>query len=185
MNKIILIGCFLVTQFMMGQVSHITKNILSYTKDVFPYQGTRIISIDEVHSPDKEENVYIFSKIEANKQPDSLYFQHYKNKSGNWKKIKSISFSHDGFLSIWKSRKAFMDSDKNKSIDALFIFSKHNKDKEQESVHLLLCSNEELYFISAKKEDNYQEFTYSDNFKNLKESIKSDVIKYWNELDKK
>ncbi|MFD2909531.1 hypothetical protein ACFSX9_12400 [Flavobacterium ardleyense] len=185
MKKVILISFLLISQFIVGQILHTTRNIDSYPKSVFPYQGTRLMSVDEVHIPDSEENVYIFSKIEVNKNPDSLYFQHYKKKNEKWNKVKSISFSHNGFLSVWKSRKAFMDADKNKSVDAVFIFSKHNSDKSQESVHLLLYSNEEFYFITANKEDAYESSTYSDNFKSLKETIKSDVIKYWNALDKK
>lgn len=184
MNKFIFISFLLISQLVLGQILHTTRNIDSYPKNIFPYQGTRIMCIDEVHVVNNEENVYLFSKIEANKNPDSLYFQHYKKQNDRWTKVKDISFSHNGFLSVWKSRKAFNDADKNKSVDALFIFSKHNTDKIQESVHLILCSNEEFYFISANKKDEYKKSTYSDNFEGLKESIKSDVIKYWNALDK-
>lgn len=184
MKRIILILTLLISQYIICQVSHITKNSDSYTKDIFPYQGVRIMTVDEVHVPNIEENVYLFSKIEANKNPDSLFFQHYKKVNEKWVKAKSVFFEHEGFISVWKSRKAFLDSDNNKSIDALFIFSKHNLDKNQLSIHLILSSNEEFYTITAYKEDEYQQSTYSDNFESLNELIKVDVLKYWTTLDK-
>jgi hypothetical protein len=61
-----------------AQVSVTTRHIDSYDKQTFPYEGTRIMFIDEA-ATSAEQNVFIWSKpaqiTSANSQPDELHFR--------------------------------------------------------------------------------------------------------------
>lgn len=120
---------------MNAQVSNIVRNPDSYKN--FPYEGTRIIQVDEANSSDNEDNVFIFSKIEKGAKPDKMTFQRFTKVGGDWKVVAKKQMTHDGILSAWGQRKAFADYDKDKSIDALFIYALNDYDFKQQSVHLI------------------------------------------------
>ena len=165
-----------------AQVSNIVRHQDSY-KD-FPYEGVRIVQVDEVHSPNNEENVFIFSKIAKNSKPDKMIFQRFTKMDGKWKLNSKKEINYDGIISSWGQRKAFSDYDKDKSIDALFIYSLNDHDFKQKSVHLILSKNDRFYEISTSAESNYSKDIYSDNFQSLPENIKEEILKYWTKLDK-
>ena len=167
---------------MNAQVSNIVRHQDSY-KD-FPFEGVRIVQVDEVHSPENEENVFIFSKTEKGANPDKMTFQRFTKIDGNWKVKAKKQFNHNGIISAWGQRKAFADYDKDKSIDALFIYSLNDADFKQQSVHLIFSKNEELYEISTSAESGYSKDVFSDNFKNLPKNIQTGILEYWNKLDK-
>jgi hypothetical protein len=58
---------------MNAQVTNIVRHQDSYAD--FPIDGVRIVQVDELHAQDKEENVYIFSRIEKEASPDRMTFQ--------------------------------------------------------------------------------------------------------------
>lgn len=167
---------------MNAQVSNIVRHQDSY-KD-FPYEGTRIVQVDEANSPNNEDNVFIFSKIEKNSKPDKMTFQRFTKINGDWKVVAKKQINYPGIISAWGQRKAFADYDKDKSIDALFIYSLNDYDFKQQSVHLIFSKNAELYEISTSAESGYSKDVYSSNFKSLPENIQSKILDYWNELDK-
>ena len=167
-----------------AQVSTVTRNPASYTQDVFAYKGSRILQVDEVSSPGNEENEFIFSKVEKYAKPDVMYFQRFTKRGSQWALSASTEIRHDGIISTANNRKAFTDVDKNKSIDALFIYELNDAQLKQQSIHLLFSQGSKIYSIAAAKSDNYASNKYSDNFAELSPNVKSSVMAYWNKLDK-
>lgn len=185
MNKIKLILILLLAQnIASAQISSITRNKNSYTKEVFNYSGVRAIQIDEVNSPNNEENVFIFSKVEKNANPDMMYFQRFTKVLGTWKLISSLPIKHAGAISAWGSRKAFADYNKDKSVDALFIYALYDAGFKQQTVNLLFSRKNEIYLIEASKFDGFEKNKFSKNFDSLDEGTKTEILEYWNGLDK-
>ena len=178
----ILLPMLFIGTLMNAQVSTVVRNPDSYKN--FPFEGIRIVQVDEANSPENEDNVFIFSKIEKNAKPDKMTFQRFTKIGGEWKVIAKKQINYPGIISAWGQRKAFADYDKDKSIDALFIYSLNDYDFKQKSVHLIFSKNDKLYEISTSSESGYSKDTYSDNFKALPENIKSEILEYWNKLDK-
>lgn len=179
-----LLFLLITTNLITAQVSNIVRNEASYSQEIFPYRGIRIMQVDEVSCPDNEENIFIFSKIEKNAKKDIMYFQRFIKDNSKWKLNSDLEIKHDGIISVWKSRKAFFDADKDKSIDALFIYSLNDYDFKQQTVHLIYSHLSKIYSIHSNISDNYTKDTYSDNFKELDENSKSKILEYWNKLDK-
>ncbi|WP_281634720.1 hypothetical protein [Flavobacterium luteolum] len=183
MKKIFIL--LLISNSIMAQVSNVIRNKDSYTQDVFPYKGVRIIQVDEVSSPGNEENVFIFSKIEKNVIPDKMYFQRFTKVNDKWVLKSILEVNHNGIISSWGSRKAFGDYNKDKSVDALFIYGLYNTDFKQQSVHLVFSQKDKFYSIESSVSDNFGTDKFSDNFKSLDAESKKQVLEYWNKLDKK
>jgi hypothetical protein len=185
MKKSILFLLLCVPIFAISQVTYTKRNIEAYTSDVFTYMGSRILFVDEASIDSIDQNVFIISKVNKGVVPDSLFFQYYKKKGNKWAQHATYTISHNGLISAWYQRKLFSDMDKNKQVESVFIYSKHNIDAVQESVHLLLCHNRVFYTIDAYAKDGYTQSSYSKNFEALPEAIKKEVTTYWNTLDKK
>ncbi|MEA9413313.1 hypothetical protein [Flavobacterium sp. PL02] len=183
MKKLFLLLLF--TNVITAQVSSIVRNKDSYTQEVFPYKGVRAIQIDEVNSPGNEDNVFIFSKIEKNANPDKMYFQRFTKVGDKWIVKSIIEVNHNGIISAWGSRKAFWDFDKDKSIDALFIYGLYDADFKQQSVHLIFSQKDQLYTIESSVSDNFGTDKFSSNFDSLSEIYKAKILEYWSKLDKK
>lgn len=185
MKKIFLLLLLSISvQSLFAQVSSITRNKESYTQDVFPYKGVRAIQIEEVNCPDHEENVFIFSKIEKNANPDIMYFQRFTKIAGKWTLKSLYTIKHNGAISAWGSRKAFADYDKDKSIDALFIYALYDANFKHQSTHLLFSRLDKIYTIEASISDNFEKETFSANFASLDNDTKNKIVEYWNGLDK-
>lgn len=178
----ILLSMMFIGTLMNAQVSNIVRHPDSYKN--FDFEGSRIVQVSEANSPNNEENVFIFSKIEKGAKPDKMTFQRFTKVGGDWKVVAKKQINYNGIISAWGQRKAFADYDKDKSIDALFIYSLNDYDFKQKSVHLIFSKNDKLYEISTSAESGYQKDAYSDNFKTLPENIKSEILEYWNKLDK-
>ena len=170
--------------FASAQVSVISRNQASYTQDVFNYAGSRMMMVDEVNIAGSEDNVYIFSKPDAGASPDVLYFQQYQKNNGKYERTLLHTISHDGLLSVWKSRKVFTDADKDRRVDAFFIYSKHANNRTQTSAHMLISHNGVAYTLSANKADDYTATAMSENFDKLNAQVKEAALKYWTSLDK-
>lgn len=177
-----LLPLLLVGTITNAQVSNVVGNPESYKN--FPYEGVRIVQVDEVNSPDNEDNVFIFSKIEKSAKPDKMTFQRFTKIGEDWKVVAKKTINYDGIISAWGQRKSFADYDKDKSIDALFIYSLNDYDFKQKSIHLIFSKNDKLYEISISAESGYTKDVYSDNFKTLPENIQTKILEYWNKLDK-
>lgn len=182
--KKIFVLLVLISNFAVAQVSTITRNPASYTKEVFPFQGSRIVQVDEAHSPGNEENVFIFSKVERGAKPDVMHFQRFTKTNGNWTIRAKTEIRHDGIVVAIGNRKAFMDADKNKSVDALFIYSLNDLDLKQQSIHMLISQGGKIYTIAATLADGYQSSKFSDNFSELSPATKEAAMSYWAKLDK-
>ena len=174
----------IISNLITAQVSNVIRNEASYTQEVFPYRGIRMMQVDEVSCPNNEENVFIFSKIEKNAKNDIMYFQRFTKVNSKWKLNSDLEIKHDGIISVWKSRKAFLDTNKDKSIDALFIYSLNDYDFKQQTVHLIFSHLSKIYTIFSNIADGYSKDTFSNNFKELDETSKSKILEYWNKLDK-
>jgi hypothetical protein len=174
----------LISNTIIAQVSHITRSKESYTQDVFPYKGVRAIQIDEVSSPDHEENVFIFSKVEKGANPDTMYFQRFTKTDGIWGLKTLFTITHKGIISAWGSRKGFNDYNKDKSVDAFFIFGLYDADFKQQTVHLIFSQFDKVYSIESNVSDNFATNKFSDNFETLKANTKNEILDYWNKLDK-
>ena len=179
--KLIAILCFTIT--CNAQVELITRNKESYTKDVFDYKGVRVLFIDEVNL-ENEKNVFIFSKVEKNANPDVMYLQRFQKSNNKWTTKTVFEIKHKGIISGWASRKAFVDYDKDKSVDAFFIFALYDADFKQETVNLVFSKKDKFYTIESKVSDGFSTNQFSENFKDLDENTKSNIMEYWNGLDK-
>jgi hypothetical protein len=169
---------------MAQQVSVVTRNPASYTRDVFAYQGSRVMQVDEASSPGQEDNVFIFSKVDRGAKPDVMYFQRFTKVAGQWTLGSSLEIRHEGIISLVGNRKAFNDADQDKSVDALFVYALNDHELKQQSIHLLLSHSKTIYTIAAYKADNYASSRFSDNFAQLSPAVKSSVLAYWSQLDK-
>jgi hypothetical protein len=172
MNKFSFISLLFIGQLSLAQVSVITRDKSSYTKDVFPYKGTRAMMIEEVNCGE-EETVFLFSKIDRGAKVDEMYFQRYTKSNGKWVLKKDFEIKHEGIISVLNNRKWFADFDKDKS------------DFKQQSVHLLLSHLANVYTITSTADDDYTEDVFSENFEKLDAPIKAEILLYWEKLDKK
>jgi hypothetical protein len=184
MIKLSLISLFFFCQFSLAQVSVITRDKSSYTKDVFPYKGTRAMMIDEVNCGE-EETVFLFSKVDRGAKIDEMNFQRYTKANGKWVLKNGFDIKHEGIISVLNNRKWLTDFDKDKSADALFVYTFNDTGFKQQSVHLLLSHLVNVYTITSSAEDDYIKNVFSENFEKLDSSTKEAVLKYWEELDKK
>jgi hypothetical protein len=169
-----------------AQVSVVIRAPEAYSKSVFAYQGERLMTGDNVSTP-LEDNVFIFSKSAAPASAvklDVLYFQRYQKINEQWQRSVLHAIEHSGLLSVWNTRKAFLDPDKDQSVDAMFVYSKHDLDKKQLSVHLLISHKNSIYTLSTTEATNYKETSFSANYGELPKSVKEAALKYWDELDK-
>lgn len=183
MKKIFILLLF--SNILTAQISNVVRNKESYTKEIFPFKGVRAIQIDEVSSVGNEDNVFIFSKIEKNAKPDKMYFQRFIKVNEKWIVKSILEVNHDGIISAWGSRKAFWDTNKDKSIDGLFIYGLYDADFKQQSVHLIFSQKDQFYTIEANISDDFKTDKFSPNFKNLDAESKKQILEYWNKLDKK
>lgn len=169
-----------------AQVSLVIRAPEAYSKQVFGFQGERMLTGDNASTP-QEDNVFIFSKSAAPATAvklDVLYFQRYQKISAQWQRSAFVAIEHAGLLSVWNTRKAFLDPDKDQSVDAMFVYSKHDLNKNQQSVHLLISHKYSLYTLSASESSNYKETSFSPNFSELPAAVKEAALKYWDLLDK-
>jgi hypothetical protein len=169
-----------------AQVSVVIRAPEAYSKAVFAYQGERLLTGDNVTTP-LEDNVFIFSKSAAPASAvklDALYFQRYQKINDQWQRSVLHAIEHSGLLSVWNTRKAFLDPDKDQSVDAMFVYSKHDLNKKQLSVHLLISHKNSIYTLSSTEATDYKETSFSANYGELPKSVKEAALKYWDQLDK-
>lgn len=183
MKNILILLLF--SNILTAQISTVFRNKDSYTQEIFPYKGVRAIQIDEVSSVGNEDNVFIFSKIEKNAKPDKMYFQRFTKVNEMWVVKSILEVNHDGIISAWGSRKAFWDSNKDKSIDGLFIYGLYDADFKQQSVHLVFSQKDQFYSIESSVSDGFKKDKFSSNFNSLDAESKNQILEYWNKLDKK
>lgn len=183
MKKLLILLLF--SNILAAQISNVIRNKDSYTQEIFPYKGVRAIQIDEVSVVGKEDNVFIFSKIEKNANPDKMYFQRFTKVNDKWIVKAVLEVSHSGIISAWGSRKAFGDYNKDKSVDALFIYGLYDAAFKQQSVHLIFSQKDQFYTIESSISDDFKTNKFSDNFKSLEADSKKQVLEYWSKLDKR
>lgn len=183
MKKLLILLIF--SNILTAQISNVVRNKDSYTQEIFPYKGVRAIQIDEVSVVREEDNVFIFSKIEKNANPDKMYFQRFTKVNDKWIVKAILEVNHSGIISAWGSRKAFGDYNKDKSVDALFIYGLYDAAFKQQSVHLIFSQKDQFYTIESSISDDFKTDKFSDNFKSLDADSKKQVLEYWSKLDKR
>lgn len=183
MIKILLITSILslATAGTQAQITSIAMNVEDLKDAPFKYRGTRALMVDRIDDA-SSKHIFVFSKPASGSSPDTLFAQKYTKQQDTWRLVQEKVIVANGAISIWKSRKAFLDADKDKQVDALFIYSLHDASmKQQLSVHLLLMYKGESYIIS---EEENKKTSYSANFSSLPETVRKQVIDYWKTLDK-
>lgn len=168
--------------FAKAQVSVVTRNQDAYRS--IKYAGIRILNINEANIEGREENVFLFSKSAKNVMPDTMYLQRFTKEKDKWVAKATYPIMHNGIIFNWDARKGFFDEDKDGSVDAYFFYSLADANQKQQSVHLLFSKGKEFYSISGNASDNYQTPAYSKNFASLSQSIKDELIKAWENVDK-
>ncbi|MDM1296575.1 hypothetical protein HX021_19995 [Sphingobacterium sp. N143] len=180
---LLFMGCYIAR----GQITNISINKKNFESSGFPYKGKRVLQVEHIETA-KEDNYIIFSKEERGADPDKLYVQQFQKKEGMWVPIVEETVSEDGIItSVWESRKAFFDADKDGKLDALFIYSRHPKEniEKQLSCIALILYKGQFYRMRAEAEDGYNKTTYSDNYASLPAEVKENVERYWENLDKR
>lgn len=183
MRKIIasLILCLLFN-YSKAQITSIAMNVSDLKDAPFKFKGTRAMMVDRIDDG-SSKNIFVFSKVPAGRNPDTLYAEKFTKIGDTWKLAQEKTITHNGVISVWGARKGFTDPDKDKQVDAFFIYSFHDADfKKQLSVHLILFHKGESYTLSETADGKGSQ---SKNFASLPESIKTEVLDYWNKLDKK
>lgn len=136
----------------------------------------------------QSQNIYLFSKPDKGTQPDTLYAQKLTKEDGKWLLSMETAIVHDGFISIWNSRKGYIDADQDHRVDAFFIYSLHDATTQaQQSVHLLLFYKKDIYTVGETfnpATGKYGNITFSDNFGQLPAPVKKEILAYWHTLDK-
>lgn len=183
MRKIIasLILCLLFS-YSKAQITSIAMNVSDLKDAPFKFKGTRAMMVDRIDDG-SSKNIFVFSKVPAGRNPDTLYAEKFTKIGDAWKLAQEKTITHNGVISVWGARKGFTDPDKDKQVDAFFIYSFHDAGfKKQLSVHLILFHKGESYTLSETADGKGSQ---SKNFASLPESIKTEVLDYWNKLDKK
>ncbi|MCZ4245165.1 hypothetical protein [Pedobacter punctiformis] len=183
MRKIIasLILC-LSMSYSYAQITSIAMSVNDLKDAPFKFKGTRAMMVDRIDDGSSKD-IFVFSKVPSGSNPDTLYAEKFTKIGEVWKLTQEKTITYNGIISIWGARKGFTDADKDKQVDAFFIYSLHDADfKKQLSVHLLLFHKGESYTLSQTDEGKESQ---SKNFSSLPESIKTEVLAYWNKLDKK
>lgn len=181
--KINIICLFIISSFItaQAQITSISMNIEDLKDAPFKFKGTRAMMVDRIDDA-SAKNIFVISKVNSGSNPDTMFFQKFTKINESWKLTQEKAITYKGIISIWKSRKAFADADKDKQVDALFIYSLHDVEMEKQlAVNLLLMYKNDSYTISETPD---KKNTYSANFSNLPESVKAYVLEYWNKLDK-
>lgn len=169
------------SNFSQAQITSISMNIEDLKDAPFKIRGSRAMMVDRIDDG-TSKHIFVFSKIRSGSIPDTLFAQKFTKIGEDWKLVQEQVIAHSGAISIWKSRKAFLDADKDKNAEALFIYSLHDATMQKQlSVHLLLMYKDQTYTINGVPG---QKDTLSSNFMKLPESIKKEVLDYWNNLDK-
>lgn len=180
---LLLLGCSIA----QAQITDISINKENFQSSGFPFKGKRVLQVEHIQTV-KEDNYIIFSKEERGADPDKLYVQQFQLKDGMWVPIVEETIQEDGIItSVWESRKAFFDADKDDKLDALFIYSRHPKeniDKQLSCIALILYKGQ-FYRMRADVEDGYNKTTYSDNYASLPVEVRENVERYWENLDKR
>jgi hypothetical protein len=169
-----------------AQVSVVLRAPEAYSKSIFAYRGELFLTGDSA-TTSLEDSVFIFSKSAPPSSAvklDALYFQRYRKANDQWQRSAFHVIEHSGLLSVWNTRKAFLDPDKDLSVDAMFVYSKHDLNKAQISVHLLISHQSGIYTLSAHEATGYRETSFSANFSELPAAVKEAALKYWDQLDK-
>lgn len=180
---LLLLGCYHV----QAQVSNISINKENFQSSGFPFKGKRVLQVERIQTS-KEDNYIVFSKEERGADPDKLYAQQFQQIDGVWILVSNELISEDGIItSVWESRKAFFDADKDGKLDALFIYSRHPKDDLQKQLSCigLVLYKSKFYRLRAEASDGYNQTTYSDNYASLPVEVREYVERYWDNLDKR
>jgi len=182
MRKIIL--AFILTlslNYLHAQITSTAMKVEDLKDAPFKFKGSRAMTVDRIDDA-SSKNIFVFSKVKSGSNPDTLFAQKFTKTGDLWKLTQEKTITHKGIISIWGSRKAFSDADKDKQVDALFIYSFHDNDmKNQLSVSLLLMHKGESYTITETAD---RKNSFSANYSSLPDSIKVFVKEYWNKLDK-
>ncbi|WP_316804608.1 hypothetical protein [Pedobacter nototheniae] len=164
-----------------AQITSTAMHIDDLKSAPFKFKGTRAMMVDRIDDA-SSKNIFVFSKVPAGRNPDTLYAEKFTKMGDVWKLVQEQTITHNGVISVWGARKGFTDADKDKQVDAFFIYSFHDAGfKKQLSVHLLLFHKGESYTLSETTEGKQSQ---SKNFASLPESIKTEILEYWNKLDK-
>ena len=170
-----------------AQITTISINKENFQASNFPFKGKRVLQVERIQTP-KEDNYIVFSKDERGANPDNLYVQHFQQVDGMWKVVTAETISEVGVItSVWESRKAFFDADKDGKLDALFVYSGHPQDNVQKQlscIGLVLYKNK-FYRLRAEEADGYSQTTYSENYSSLPVEVRETVERYWENLDKR
>ena len=164
-----------------AQITSISMHIDDLKDAPFEFKGSRAMMVDRIDDA-SSKNIFVFSKVKSGSNPDTLYAEKFTKINDVWKLVQQKTITYAGVISIWGARKAFTDADRDKQVDALFIYSFHDAAmKSQLSVNLLLMHKGESYTINETPD---KKNTYSANYATLPESIKSYIKEYWVKLDK-
>ncbi|MBB2950244.1 MULTISPECIES: hypothetical protein [Sphingobacterium] len=184
------LAILLILGFSMGtadaQITSISVNKANFEKSSIPFKGKRVLQVEHITTAN-EDNFIVFSKEQRNADPDHLYIQQFQKNNDKWTVVAEDHVSEkDIVTSVWDARKAFFDADKDGKLDAIFVYSRHPKgdmDKQLSCIALVLY-NKQFYRLQADQADGYQKTTYSDNYSQLPEVIKTQVGQFWEKLDK-
>ncbi|TCD10807.1 hypothetical protein EZ449_07935 [Pedobacter frigidisoli] len=167
--------------YLHAQITSISMSVDDLKDAPFKFKGTRAMMVDRIDDA-SSKNIFVFSKVKSGSNPDTLYAEKFTKINEVWKLVQQNAITYKGIISIWGARKAFGDADKDKQVDALFIYSFHDTDmKNQLSVSLLLMHKGESYTITETPD---KKNTFSANYVSLPESLKTYVKEYWDKLDK-
>lgn len=173
--------CLLLLQFAHAQITSIAMDVADLKDAPFKLKGSRAMMVDRIDDA-SNKHIFVFSKVKAGSYPDTLYAQQFTKTGETWKLAQERTITFTGAISIWKNRKAFMDIDQDKKVDAFFIYSLHDaKMEKQLAVSLLLMYKNESYVVTDTVN---KQRTFSTNFASLPESVKTAVLDYWEKLDK-
>ncbi|MBC6109010.1 hypothetical protein ACFOG5_13195 [Pedobacter fastidiosus] len=167
--------------YLHAQITSISMSVEDLKDAPFKFKGTRAMMVDRIDDA-SSKNIFVFSKVKSGSNPDTLYAEKFTKINDIWKLTQQKTITYKGVISIWGARKTFADADKDKQVDALFIYSFHDASmKTQLAVNLLLMYKGESYTISETPD---KKNTFSSNYTSLPENLKTYVKEYWEKLDK-
>ena len=169
-----------------AQITSISVNKANFEQSGFPYKGKRVLQVEHITTAN-EDNYIVFSKEERDADPDHLYIQQFQKINDKWIPVAENDISEAGVVtSVWDSRKAFFDADKDGKLDAIFVYSRHPKGdmNKQLTCIALVLYNRNYYRLQADQADGYQKTTYSEGYDQLPQVIKTQVAQFWEKLDK-
>ncbi|MFK7058613.1 hypothetical protein V3Q90_00555 [Flavobacterium oreochromis] len=185
----ILIVAFLFASTLNAQVSTIVSGFTqNLTKNDLPFQGDR--KMYAIGLNDKlTENFLVVSKNKSGAATDELYIEKFTKTNQGYEKTFATNFSHpiNKSLAFVNNRMKYTDVDKDGNMEMLLVIDENQAGPESplHKVWGLIIYKNEAYKLWTTADSDFTKTNFDEKMAKLPENIKTNLVAFWDELDKK